>query len=546
MKKFTLFAASMLLAGTTFAADGYWYIRGAFNDYNPNEDQTWALMDDDEGEANVFTGTFTVPAGEFSFNLMNSEDQIFVPMDKDMYLTPMAVTFTDNVFKGSSSLAWDDDEEYFYWFNKDWPGGMITVSVDANGNNPSIEIYAFPKQEAGSDDLYTIVGPEDGYIAIIWENYMVWPSGSGAYLETSDGEKINLARKGQAEVYQIYLNDDEDEIPGMITVNLNSLDLVAGEYTLVIPEGYVDVVSEDYEYWESNPEISFTFEYVESVPTLDYWYIRGAFNNYSPNGLDEWALMDDDEGENGVYTGTFTVPAGEFSFNLLSPSGAIFIPATISSEEVVFENNIYTGSADLAYDETEAAYYWTNADWAGGMITVSIDANTGELEIYAFPESNDFNNDYTLTPLNEEGVITIVWNGAIDDVWYESGNAYLVNADGEEIALAKSIPGQPGQVTLLDSDPYGLSIDITSLDLEAGDYTLVIPAKYIQVVSDDWETWLYNPEISYKFTVESTGIQSIGVENGMTIYNLQGVKVDAKSLNNGLYIINGKKVLIRK
>ena len=45
----------------------------------------------------------------------------------------------------------------------------------------------------------------------------------------------------------------------------------------------------------------------------------------------------------------------------------------------------------------------------------------------------------------------------------------------------------------------------------------------------------------------TTGIESIGeaeLNNG-AIYNLQGVRVDANKLTKGIYIINGKKVLIK-
>ena len=51
-----------------------------------------------------------------------------------------------------------------------------------------------------------------------------------------------------------------------------------------------------------------------------------------------------------------------------------------------------------------------------------------------------------------------------------------------------------------------------------------------------------------KAMYEGTGVESIkaaetGVEN---IYNMQGVKVSREDMGNGLYIINGKKVMVRK
>ena len=288
----------------------------------------------------------------------------------------------------------------------------------------------------------------------------------------------------------------------------------------------------------------------------NYWYVRGNFNNYNPAGNEEWALYDDDEQSANIYSNLFTLAAGSVSFNVMDNQGNIYIPATAANGQAIKTQNL-----DFSTDHTFKGYfikasqkqnnnYWTVSSWVGGQIQIYINADTSEIEVYAFPQSSDYNNDYTITPLNDNQEITIYWKGAIDDVWYESGNAYISDAAGNQTTLLKNISGQPGQVTLEDADPYGLSIDLSSLNLEAGDYTLTIPAKYIQIVSNDWEDWLYNPEISYKFTITGTsGVNSIlNVDEKAVIYNLQGVKMpnDLNKLNRGVYIINGKKAFISK
>ena len=558
MKKFYMLAASMMLATSAFAAEGdtYWYIRGEFNSYNPDYSNTWALMDDTDGDEGVFTGTFTVPAGEFSFNLMNAEGQIFCPMDADMDLTPMVVTFENNTFQGLSSLAWDDDEEGYYWSCPSWGGGMITVDVNANSNNPAITIYAIP--EGGQDEsdfnkdykIYPLTA--DGETAVFWEAGNIddmWYESGNAYIIDAEGNETTLVKNLSGQPGQITLVTDD---PYGFIIDVTSLELAEGVYTVVIPAKYIQIVSDDWETWQYNPEIRYEIEVTAPADEIIYWYIRGKFNNYDPQYADEWALMDDVDGENGVYTGTFTVPAGEFSFNLLAPNGFVYIPSAIETVEVEFENNSYTGQADYAYDETEEAYYWTYPAWIGGQISVSIDANTGAVEIYAFPEGgqdeSDFNKDYSINQNNADGQIEIFWEGNIDDMWYESGNAYIIDAEGNETTLVKNLSGQPGQITLVTDESFGLIIDVTSLDLPLGLYTIVIPAKYIQIVSDDWETWLYNPEITFNFNIDSSAISTIGSENGATsIFNLQGQKFNSvDKLNNGIYIINGKKVMIRK
>ena len=293
--------------------------------------------------------------------------------------------------------------------------------------------------------------------------------------------------------------------------------------------------------------------------SFPYWYISGEFNAYAAPGQDEWALMDDDEGEYGEFTGTFTVPAGEFKFNLVNPDGNFFVPVNpknfdTHNETVTFTDNVFDGTSALAWEEYEENFYWVDPTWNGGMITVTVYATTNnpKIRIYAFPEGgnvdSDYNKDYSITPIDENQVISIYWNGAIDDIWYESGQAYIQASDGTQIDIIKNIPGQAGQVTLLDAAPFGLSIDLSSLSLPTGAYTLVIPAKYVQIVSNDWEDFLYNPEISYNFELKDAGVDSILTGNAAAdIFNLQGLKVynDVNSLPKGIYIINGKKFVVR-
>ncbi|MCH5223065.1 MAG: hypothetical protein J1E82_03415, partial [Muribaculaceae bacterium] len=94
-----------------------------------------------------------------------------------------------------------------------------------------------------------------------------------------------------------------------------------------------------------------------------------------------------------------------------------------------------------------------------------------------------------------------------------------------------------------------ITVDLNNLDLAAGDYSLVIGEGYVDVISEDYEYWESNPEIVYEFTVETSGVNAIGIEKDAAIYTIQGVKVnttDLNNLNNGIYIIGGKKVVIRK
>lgn len=567
MKKFYLLTTSLFLAATSaFAAQGdnYWYISASFNDHNPNYNDDWALMDDDT-KPGEFTGTFTINESSFSFYLVNQEEVAFIPVDlSDFDNMKVNLDFsTDHSYKGNCSADWNDEYNYYYWNCPSWPGGQITVSVitidpdtEENLNNPIVEIYANPANNDFNTNYTIKKDYVNSIIDVIWNGTIddVWFEVGTATITDSEGNVTDLVKNISGQPGSISLLDTD---PYGFSIDIYSLDLLDGDYTITIPAKYLQVVSNDWDDFLYNPEIQIPVYITYGMMAVGpYWYIRASFNDFNPESdLEKWALMDNDENDptEETYTGTFDVPAGSFSFNLMSDFGYIFVPVDGDyygmNEEIVFDNNTFTGLYGMAYDETEEDYTWYCENWPGGQITVSIDS-WYNIEIYAFPVSNEYNEDYTLTEMNEEGVITVYWTGEdVCDIGAGGGETpYITNGDGVKTTLTKNIPGQPGQVTIVDSDPYGIVIELASLDLEIGSYTLTIPAKFVEIASDDYDTFGYNPEITCSFTITSSGIVNISNNNSVkAIFNLQGQKMnDINSLSNGIYIINGKKVLIRK
>ena len=141
-----------------------------------------------------------------------------------------------------------------------------------------------------------------------------------------------------------------------------------------------------------------TVTFVYTPETADVWYIRGKFNNYNPADNSEWAL-NPVEDENGVYTGTFTVDSGEFSFNFLSPYGTVFIPESVATEEITFTDGVYNGKMDMAYEESEEAYYWEFPNWTGGefTVTINLDENSITIETDAEHDTDAVNALYRFT-----------------------------------------------------------------------------------------------------------------------------------------------------
>ena len=81
---------------------------------------------------------------------------------------------------------------------------------------------------------------------------------------------------------------------------------------------------------------------------------------------------------------------------------------------------------------------------------------------------------------------------------------------------------------------YGENGELT----EAGNYTV-----YFRPNADGGDDWFYN--VIYVAKNTATGVNALGADiaNGAVVYNMQGVRV--QNVKKGLYIVNGKKVLVK-
>lgn len=111
-----------------------WYIRGAFNNYNPGNAAKWALVpytepnEDGDIENGVYIGTFEVAEGQLSFNFLSAySNMVFIPRS----LAPEVITFKNNVYNGRMDYAADKTEAGYYWSDPTWTGGAVTVLLNA-------------------------------------------------------------------------------------------------------------------------------------------------------------------------------------------------------------------------------------------------------------------------------------------------------------------------------------------------------------------------------------------------------------------------------
>lgn len=104
-------------------------------------------------------------------------------------------------------------------------------------------------------------------------------------------------------------------------------------------------------------------------------------------------------------------------------------------------------------------------------------------------------------------------------------------------------------VTYKVIDPATKQFATEPVKVEPGDYALVLADKSFSCMRLNDNTQVWAAPYQYFYTVRSRNskVEEIAVEGEKSIYNLQGIRInrDADNLPAGLYIINGKKVLVK-
>lgn len=141
---------------------------------------------------------------------------------------------------------------------------------------------------------------------------------------------------------------------------------------------------------------------------------------------------------------------------------------------------------------------------------------------------------------------------------YEEIEEVVISYGGETLQLNESagaISLEPGRIMPGSTNLSADGLTIAMGELEDGVYTLTIPATYIVIGGES-----LNAEIVLTYVIQKnnedepgednpSGIESLLDSDGvMRVYNLNGVLVgnDLNSIQSGIYVINGKKVIVRK
>lgn len=212
---------------------------------------------------------------------------------------------------------------------------------------------------------------------------------------------------------------------------------------------------------------------------------------------------------------TLTVPAGAVEINLPDSETMLNEEVTYSFTLQANENTVTLPDPDIIPGPgivTELSEI--EMSWTGVLGTLNL-----------LNEHNKIDAKANIPP------VSVLYNGEkmtdpLIDFYWSSRHAFTEGSAGDILKIAL----------------------IEGSSLPDGEYIITIPANYLQIT--DIETGsLYNDEIVISYTVRSEEVGAVSnlyrdENEEVVIYNLNGVRMNPDNLPKGIYIVNGKKVIL--
>lgn len=326
------------------------------------------------------------------------------------------------------------------------------------------------------------------------------------------------------------LHPEDDENGTKMTITFSDTVRAAGTYTIAIPKMFQYIESADNE----APAMNLTYTVDPALPmsvspdsgsvltAITNVYVVYANDYTIAKGKDTVIFHNPAATENGDYKGYLTKQGDTI---VITPQSRDI--ATAGTYTVVIPGGALQMTSDPSKVNKELSLTYTVGEEQGGItITPSNGSTVKELKVFTIDLGAAGGPSY-----NTQEKITIT------------------NAAGEVVA---EVDGETG-VDPVDPEAWEEDewvITFPTAVTTAGEYVLTIPMNFFNVGDE------MNPVLHYYYTVDPNASAITEVEaaaEGVTVYNLQGVLVlqsddaaDVKTLENGLYIVNGKKVIIVK
>ena len=506
------------------------YIVGSLNSYDNTASNSYILNPKDNEEG-VYEGTFDIPAGKFQFRFFTTVDgtwngsyQIGAGTADS---TQVPITFTNGKYEGSYTYPGGMSN----WEYSAWEGGNVTLTVDMVNQT----VTFVPEEEVTNPTEMWLVGEMNNW-DLENKDYVLSATEDGVYSGTfslaADQASFKIAfgtdwgtTYGNKEDQELIIYSPNNTVTTDATVDGNNWTIsnwVAGSITVTLNINTNEVTL----YCPNQPQAPAAEEITlylvgDSVNGVSTWDTADNSNLLTYNEADDtyvWtgtSLSGKFKINDGSWTGTYNLGAGEntniengVALDLVNNGNNIIIPddATVNNPKVVLSLNDMTVTLTGDFVLPEIPYvpeviYFNGSfnNWASGVALTKNENGlyVGTVEFPASENAAEFKLDCG------------------NDKWYGAeGDSNVSFGEGMEVVLGISATGD----------------NWTLVDWEGGNFTATV----------NWE------EKTLTLNGYTSAISSLQNEKeSNVIYNLQGVRVDSNKLTKGIYIINGKKVLVK-
>lgn len=374
-----------------------------------------------------------------------------------------------------------------------------------------------------------------------------WYATDMPYVKNGEGETIYTL-----ESWQVTLNDTGD---GFVFTMPETI-MTPDTYTIVVPAGviaeadaegnptgaYNDEFEVTYIVTGEVAPVTYDFTPVEVDPadgsTVSQLYSFTLMFNEAPQVNYEVANPVTVYNEDGDAISTGTIFGSRMQPNAVT--------VTCSDGESITANGTYTIIINQGAFGNEL---WLNSGAMTGACNPELQYTFTVVEPDLAPTAIVPDNNTTIEKLDS---IMLTYNFAVGLSWY--GNVTVKDAEGNEVA---SVDGEACELVPESEDAnwwdpcYTVKIKFTKPIETKGTYTVTLPEGFL-MLGEAGE--FQNKETIFTYEVTGgNGINSIAAEDGnVTVYTLNGVKVldnqpanELKNLKKGIYIVNGKKVVIK-
>lgn len=374
-----------------------------------------------------------------------------------------------------------------------------------------------------------------------------WYATDMPYVKNGAGETIYTL-----ESWQATLNDTWD---GFVFTMPETI-MTPDTYTIVVPAGviaeadaegnptgaYNDEFEVTYIVTGEVAPVTYDFTPVEVDPadgsTVSQLYSFTLMFNEAPQVNYEVANPVTVYNEDGDAISTGTIFGSRMQPNAVT--------VTCSDGESITANGTYTIIINQGAFGNEL---WLNSGAMTGACNPELQYTFTVVEPDLAPTAIVPDNNTTIEKLDS---IILTYNFAVGLSWY--GNVTVKDAEGNEVA---SVDGEACELVPESEDAnwwdpcYTVKIKFTEPIETKGTYTVTLPEGFL-MLGEAGE--FQNKETIFTYEVTGgDGINSIAAEDGnVTVYTLNGVKVldnqpanELKNLKKGIYIVNGKKVVIK-